>query len=72
MFGGHDLKKLSEIYNESSKNKLTIEESVQISMLSKLNEGEGGLRYDNQIEDNFLPSTVKTISTLIKRLVLPT
>jgi hypothetical protein len=66
---GHNLKKLAEIYNVSSQNKLSGEEINQVSMLSKLNEGVGGLRYDNKIDDNFLPSTVKTISTLIKRLI---
>lgn len=66
---GHKLKLLAKKFNKKSNSKITDEEMLKISELVKLNKGQGGLRYDNKIQDNFFPSTFQTISSLIKRLL---
>lgn len=63
----HDKEELAERYrNECG---FSNDEMVTIKKLKELNDGPGGLRYDNNPIGQFLPSTFKLGVEIIERLV---
>jgi len=64
---GHDKQELSEQFREECG--FTDEELEIIKQLKLLNNGKGGLRYDNQIKSEFLPSYFNDAVMIVERLI---
>ncbi len=63
----HDKQELSETYREECG--FSDEELETIKQLKLLNNGRGGLRYDNQIKAEFLPSYFNDAVNIVERLI---
>jgi HEPN domain-containing protein len=63
----HDKEELAEQYRELCN--FTDSEMQTIKELKNLNNGQGGLRYDNDPEGDFLPSTFTASVELVERLI---
>jgi HEPN domain-containing protein len=64
---GHDKQELSEQFKKECN--FTDSELEVIKQLKSLNNGRGGLRYDNQIKSEFLPSYFDDAVAIVERLV---
>ena len=64
---GHDKQRLSEKYKDECG--FPEDELAVIKQLKLLNNGRGGLRYDNQIKAEFLPSTFNDALAIVERLI---
>lgn len=63
----HDKEELSELYKEQCG--FSDEELETIKELKELNNGRGGLRYDNEPRAEFLPSTFDQGVKIVERLI---
>jgi hypothetical protein len=63
----HDKQELSEMYQ--SECKFTDEEMNTIKKLKELNNGQGGLRYENEPHGEFLPSIFTDGVIIVERLI---
>lgn len=63
----HDKEELADIYQEVCK--FTNEERETIHELKELNNGPGGLRYDNMPNTEFLPSTFVNGVKIVERIL---
>jgi HEPN domain-containing protein len=64
---GHDKQELSEQYQKECN--FSAEDLENIKQLKLLNNGKGGLRYDNEIQAEFLPSTFLSAVEIVERLI---
>jgi len=64
---GHDKEELAERYREECQ--FTPDEFETIKALKELNNGPGGLRYENQPQREFLPSTFSAGAKIVERLL---
>jgi HEPN domain-containing protein len=64
----HDKQELSEMFKEECG--FSAEELITIKTLKELNNGSGGLRYDNEPNGDFLPFTFKEGVAIVERLVI--
>ena len=65
---GHDKEELSVKYRKVCT--FSDEEMKIIKDLKELNNGQGGLRYENQINGEFLPSTFEGGVKIVERLIV--
>lgn len=65
---GHDKEQLSEKYR--SECGFSDEEMQIIKDLKELNNGQGGLRYENQVNGEFLPSVFDGGVNIVERLIV--
>lgn len=64
---GHDKQELTEQFRK--KCGFSDEEMEIIRQLKLLNNGKGGLRYDNQIKSEFFPSYFNDAIIIVERLI---
>lgn len=63
----HDKEELSELFKDQCG--FTEEELSTIKELKELNNGKGGLRYDNEVHGEFLPFTFNKGVAIVERLI---
>ncbi len=63
----HDKEELSEMFKVECG--FSVEELATIKELRELNNGSGGLRYENEVHGEFLPLTFNHGVTIVERLI---
>lgn len=63
----HDKEELSEMFKDECA--FTDDELATIKELKELNNGSGGLRYDNEVHGEFLPFTFNRSVAIVERLI---